>query len=37
MADEQKVEQPATQDEACTREGEGGVPIVLDPPPKSSQ
>ena len=37
MADEQTVETPATQDEACTREGEGGVPIVLDPPPPPSQ
>lgn len=37
MADEQQVEQTTIQDEASTREGEGGVPIVLDPPPPPSQ
>lgn len=37
MPDEQQVEQTMTQDEACAREGEGGVPIVLDPPPPPSQ
>jgi hypothetical protein len=37
MADEQKVEELQDQDEACTREGEGGVPIVLDPPPPPPQ
>lgn len=37
MADEQKVEQPVTEDQACGREGEDGVPIVLDPPPPPSQ
>jgi hypothetical protein len=37
MADEQKVEQPEPQEDACTREGEGGLPVVLDPPPGPSQ
>ncbi len=39
MADEKKakVETPATQDQACGREGEGGLPVVLDPPPGPSQ
>lgn len=37
MPTEKKVENPETQDQACGREGEDGVPIVLDPPPAPSQ
>jgi hypothetical protein len=37
MPDEKKVENPNAQDQACGREGEDGVPIVLDPPPGPSQ
>jgi hypothetical protein len=37
MAEEKKkVEQPGIQDSACTRAGEGGVPIEVDPPPPPS-
>jgi hypothetical protein len=36
MAEEKKIKQPETQDSACTRVGEGGEPIVLDPPPPPS-
>jgi hypothetical protein len=32
-----KLETPDNQDPACGREGEDGVPIVLDPPPGPSQ
>lgn len=32
-----KIGTSGTQDPACGREGEDGVPIVLDPPPAPSQ
>jgi hypothetical protein len=36
MAEEKKIEQPGAQDSVCTRVGEGGDPIVVDPPPPPS-
>lgn len=37
MADDQKVEELEEQGDSCSREGEGGLPVVLDPPPGPSQ
>jgi hypothetical protein len=37
MADEKKTELEEPQEEPCSRDGGGSIPVVLDPPPPPSQ